>query len=190
MFLFPHHYLLKIFVDSGDVDLLNLYKTSIVKHNKRVKDYFVSIENGEKNILCFDAGFDLFCPEKITVLGKQTLQINHNVKTSMDFINSDGSQLLEARPVGYYLYPRSSTGLKTPLRLANSVGIIDSGYRGNIIAVFDNWIASDFAVDQYQRLVQLCPPNLSYPIYIRFVELEEDLGLTIRGNNGFGSSGK
>ena len=39
--------------------------------------------------------------------------------------------------VSYYLYPRSSVSTKTPLRLANSVGIIDSGYRGNIKAVFD-----------------------------------------------------
>ena len=29
-------------------------------------------------------------------------------------------------------------GLRTPLRLANSVGIIDAGYRGNICAVVDN----------------------------------------------------
>ena len=35
--------------------------------------------------------------------------------------------------IGYYLYPRSSIS-KTPLILANSVGIIDSGYRGNIKA--------------------------------------------------------
>ena len=38
---------------------------------------------------------------------------------------------------GYYLYPRSSI-VKTGLRLANSVGIIDAGYRGEIIAVVDN----------------------------------------------------
>ena len=46
--------------------------------------------------------------------------------------------------VGYYLYSRSSTGSKTPLRLSNSVGIIDSGYRGNIKACFDNINNSDF----------------------------------------------
>ena len=37
---------------------------------------------------------------------------------------------------GYYMYPRSSLS-KTKLRLANSVGIIDSGYRGNLIGMFD-----------------------------------------------------
>ena len=42
------------------------------------------------------------------------------------------------KPTAYYLYPRSSMGSKTPLRLSNSVGIIDAGYRGNIIGVVDN----------------------------------------------------
>ena len=41
-------------------------------------------------------------------------------------------------PTGYYSYPRSSIS-KTPLLLANNVGIIDSGYRGNIKVAFDNY---------------------------------------------------
>ena len=35
------------------------------------------------------------------------------------------------------MYPRSSI-YKTPLRLANNTGIIDSGYRGNLMGAFDN----------------------------------------------------
>ena len=97
---------------------------------------------------------------------------------------------LALAPVGYYLYPRSSTGSKTPLRLANSVGIIDSGYRGHIIAFFDNRQAAEFIIEAYQRMAQLCPPNLTYPIYVSLVEREEDLGVTARGQKGFGSSGK
>ena len=37
---------------------------------------------------------------------------------------------------GFYLHPRSSIS-KTKLRLANSTGIIDAGYRGHIMAMFD-----------------------------------------------------
>ena len=55
----------------------------------------------------------------------------------------------------YYLYPRSSIS-KTPLRLCNSVGIIDAGYRGNIMAFVDN-IDEDY--DLGTRLFQLCDPN-------------------------------
>ena len=92
--------------------------------------------------------------------------------------------------VGYYLYPRSSTGTKTPLRLANSVGIIDSGYRGHIIAVFDNWKEENYCIEPYQRMAQLCPPNLTYPMYVKIVESEEELGFTSRGTGGFGSTGQ
>ena len=89
--------------------------------------------------------------------------------------------------VGYFLYPRSSTGTKTPLRLSNSIGIIDAGYRGNYIAAFDNIRTESFKVERLQRLVQICPPNLTYPLR---VELVEDLEQTIRGTGGFGSTGK
>jgi hypothetical protein len=43
-------------------------------------------------------------------------------------------------PNGYFMsiVPRSSTGIKTPLRLANSVGIIDSDYRGELGLIFTN----------------------------------------------------
>ena len=90
-------------------------------------------------------------------------------------------------PVGYFLYPRSSTGTKTPLRLANSIGIIDAGYRGNYIAAFDNIREPVFTVERLQRLVQICPPNLTYPMR---VELVEELEETERGAGGFGSTGK
>ena len=89
--------------------------------------------------------------------------------------------------VGYFLYPRSSTGTKTPLRLSNSIGIIDAGYRGNYIAAFDNIRTESFKVERLQRLVQICPPNLTYPLRL---ELVEDLEQTIRGTGGFGSTGK
>jgi len=89
--------------------------------------------------------------------------------------------------VGYFLYPRSSTGTKTPLRLANSIGIIDSGYRGNYIAAFDNIRSESFKVERLQRLVQICPPNLTYPLR---VELVDELEQTARGAGGFGSTGK
>jgi dUTP pyrophosphatase len=177
------YYLLKLFIDSKDNELLNLYAESSRKHNSVVERYL----HGE--LVHVDAGIDLFCPAKLIVEGKNVGKVNHLVKTSMEFIETSGSI-----PVGYYLYPRSSTATKTPLRLANSVGIIDSGYRGNIIAVFDNMQnytqGTNFTIEPYQRLVQLCSPNLTYPIYVRIVEKEEDLGITLRGAEGFGSTGK
>ena len=91
--------------------------------------------------------------------------------------------------VGYYLYARSSTGSKTPLRLANHVGIMDSGYRGDVMGVFDNRRNEAYEVSAGQRLLQICPPDISYPTYVIIVNNLDDLGSTSRGGNGFGSSG-
>ena len=89
---------------------------------------------------------------------------------------------------GYCLHPRSSVS-KTPLRLANSTGIIDSGYRGNIIGMFD-CDAPGFTVEQYDRIAQICAPSLM-PIYVELVDSFDQLGeQTVRGGGGFGSTGR
>ena len=160
------YYVLRLIVPEA---LREMYTTAAQKHNDTIRT--------EKH---FDAGFDLFCPAEVSVAGFTTKGINQGVKGAMEFLG--------VRAVGYYMYPRSSTGSKSPLRLANSVGIIDAGYRGDYIAVFDNWRGSDYQVEKFQRLVQICPPNLTYPM---FVEVVDDLGEpTLRGEGGFGSTGK
>jgi len=180
------YYLLKLCIDETsthvDVVLLHLYQQAIQKNNAVVEQYLHTA-----GPTYFDAGFDLFCPEEIFLAGRQTGKVDHQVKAAMEFVNGAASDA--PMPVGYYLYPRSSTGSKTPLRLANSVGIIDAGYRGHLIAMFDNWQDGAFQVEPGQRLVQICPPNLTYPMYVKLVEAE-DLGVTERGEGGFGSTGK
>lgn len=167
------YYLLRLKVSN---ELRDMYIEASNKHN-------LAVEQGQA-----DAGFDLFSPEDLPVAGFTTAKINQGVKGAMEFFPGTELDRSVGVPVGYYMYPRSSTGTKTPLRLANSVGIIDAGYRGNYIAVFDNWRGEVFQVEKLQRLVQICPPNLTYPLR---VELVEDLGEpTLRGEGGFGSTGK
>ena len=84
--------------------------------------------------------------------------------------------------------PRSSIS-KTPLVLSNHVGIIDSGYRGNLIAMFRNLSGEDYHVEQYTRLIQVCHSSLK-PFIVRLANSAEDLGNTSRGSGGFGSTGK
>ena len=91
---------------------------------------------------------------------------------------------------GYYLYPRSSMGLKSPLRCANSVGIIDSGYRGSIKGCLNNSNEMQFELVNGERYMQLCPANISYPMTITEVDSLEKLGSSTRGCGGFGSTGK
>jgi len=85
---------------------------------------------------------------------------------------------------GYYLYPRSSLS-KTPLILGNHVGIIDNGYRGEIMAAVKNLSMEPYTVKSGTALFQLCMPNLQ-PFQIKLVE---DLNNTVRGDGGFGSTG-
>ena len=90
-------------------------------------------------------------------------------------------------PISFYVYPRSSIG-KTKVRLANCVGIIDSGYRGCLGVMFDNISKSPVEVEKGTRLVQICSPTLS-PIKVEVVANEDVLGSTQRGAGGFGSTG-
>jgi dUTP pyrophosphatase len=101
---------------------------------------------------------------------------------------------------GFYLYPRSSIS-KTRMRLANSVGIIDAGYRGDLIAAVDSigvfgstdiwqiWKETLSPIKKYDRYFQVCAPDLS-PFLVHIVDTEQDLSPpTTRGQGGFGSTG-
>ena len=52
-----------------------------------------------------------------------------------------------------------------------------------------NGVNVDYVVDKGQRIVQLCPPDLSYPLWVVLVDTEEELGVSERGTGGFGSTG-
>jgi dUTPase len=174
------HYVLKLKVPD---ELRDLYVEAANKHNEVIAGHRY-----------FDAGFDLFCPTEEKIFGFTCEKLDHRVKGAMEFFSAENgvhlpSVHLPGVPVGYFMYPRSSTGSKTPLRLANSIGIIDSGYRGNFIAVFDNCRSDMFKVERLQRLVQICPPNLTYPMKVFIVEDFGDAEETARGEKGFGSSG-
>jgi dUTP pyrophosphatase len=66
---------------------------------------------------------------------------------------------------------------KGRLRLANSVGIIDAGYRGNLMSMFDltTNISEDYIVNKYDKLIQICAPSL-VPIIVEIVDTIDDLG--------------
>ena len=83
------------------------------------------------------------------------------------------------------IFPRSSVH-KTDCRLSNCVGVIDSGYRGEVLAVFD---VAHMATKMYEvgdRAAQII--IMPYP-QIEFEEVDE-LSTTERGAGGYGSSGK
>ena len=120
-----------------------------------------------------DAGLDLYILEDIHFEQGETKAIKLGISCEPE----DGT--------AYYLFPRSSIS-KTPLRMANSIGLIDGGYRGEITAMCDNIKPESFTAEKGQRLFQIVAFNNSPIIY----KLVDTLSQTTRGSGGFGSTGK
>jgi len=152
------------------------YTLEICAESPEVKAFYESRANYED-----DAGVDLYVPNTITIGKGGATLVGHGIKCRM-------IDELKRCNVSYYLYARSSIA-KTPLMLANSVGIIDKNYRGEIKAAL-RYIPEEsqdsYTIEKGTRLVQICAPDLS-PLKIRF---NEDLDITSRGVGGFGSTGK
>lgn len=173
--------LLKLYVEPGD--LYEKYLDAIVAHNEKMKGDYP------------DAGFDLFVHKEEHLRWDKTTLIDSHVKCSAWWLNKN-DEIQE--PAGFYVYPRSSIS-KTPLRMANSVGIIDSGYRGNLKFAVDahKHLAKDdestyedsYHVKEFTRLFQICSPTMC-KIKAIMVSSENELGETQRGQGGFGSTGQ
>ncbi|MDO5027392.1 MAG: dUTP diphosphatase [Tissierellia bacterium] len=122
------------------------------------------------------AGFDLYCNNQETIIAKphQLVKVPTGLRMQI--------------PEGYFgaIYPRSSAGIKMRVKLANSTGIIDSDYRGEVILFLINEGEKDLEIKKGDRLVQM----IIQP-YLR-VEIEEvdDLDQTDRGEGGLGSTGR
>lgn len=167
-------YVLKIFVKNRE--LFQSYEEHIINHINRMN------QQGSYA----DSGFDLLVSENINEEVRfEPLKIDMGISCAMFRTNSYSCD----EPCGFYLYPRSSL-YKYNLRLTNSVGIIDSGYRGNLSAIFDIVGKNNYIfIPQYSRLVQICTPDLSPIRDVRLVSSIEELGITVRGDGGFGSTG-
>jgi dUTP pyrophosphatase len=121
------------------------------------------------------AGFDFHCLEECWIDINSTVILKTGLSVEI--------------PYGYFMsiVPRSSTGLKTPLRLSNSYGVIDSDYRGEIGLIFTNTSNTPFKINKGDRLAQ----GFLIPItQFEILESLEDLSKTERGEGGYGSTGK
>lgn len=176
---YPSYMLLKIMID-GDDNLRMRYIEAVNQHNSKIL-------NDPKHI---DAGFDIFVPREQVCewnVGRnadhQINKVDHMIRCCASIVSPNGSY-----NTGFYTHPRSSI-YKTPLRLANSTGIIDAGYRGHIIGMLD-CLVQQHVLEQYDRILQICAPSLM-PIFVEIVNYVEELGgETMRGGGGFGSTGR
>lgn len=206
---------LRIFVNPDLPELKENYIAHAIRHNAKIMT----------NAYCADSGFDLLQPrfqqmseireddvsytddpEENNILKdrKQIMKIFHSINFEIQCsATNDANLLLPLESCAsnqiisfspFYLYPRSSCSF-TPMRLANSVGIIDAGYRGNIQAMIDfqphpnSSIRNEiFYLNPYDRYFQICSPTLS-PILVEIVDSFEQLGTTTqRSTGGFGST--
>lgn len=91
-------------------------------------------------------------------------------------------------PNGYVglVYARSGLSCKQGLAPANKVGVIDSDYRGNIMVALYNQSNETRIVSEGDRIAQI----IIQPVEQFGFKVKENLSDTVRGNGGFGSSGK
>lgn len=119
--------------------------------------------------------WDLYCPEEVTIAGDH-----------VGIIIPLGIAVEVPPDNALFIALRSSTGATTPLRLSNSLGIIDSDYRGEIGMILDNLSPGDYTIKKGQRL---CQCYLAHGTITSFVEVDK-LSDTERGADGFGSTGR
>ena len=143
---------------------------------KPLTDDLINLYSNHSHYHLGDCGLDIFFPDTITIPSGETVCIDLKIQCE---------GLENGKNISYYVFPRSSIS-KTPLRLANSVGIIDSGYRGNLMVYVDNIKNTPFTVNKGERLFQIGSPNL---LPINF-DVVNELSSSNRGSNGFGSSGR
>ena len=120
-----------------------------------------------------DAGLDLYVLDDIVFKPGETKLIKFGISCEP----VDGK--------AYYLFPRSSIS-KTPLRMSNSIGLIDGGYRGEIMASCDNIKSFEYEVKKGDRLFQIVACDSSKISY----SISTELTTSSRGSGGFGSTGK
>lgn len=183
--VFEEYMTLKIFVDSDDLELKEKYCEASIAHNNKI------LSNPEE----YDAGFDLYLTDLINLNDLNhseklpVVAIDYKIKCCAHIVKYFPNKIIK-RATAFYTYGRSSIS-NTAFRLANNQGIIDAGYRGNLIAKMDVYrnLLHLQKYPKYTRLMQICAPNLM-PIHVEIVDKLEDLGAqTLRGTGGFGSTG-
>jgi len=159
------------------------YELEIQVLNKENVSFYRDIFNRSNE----NAGFDLFSSDTVKVeqepkfipfgIVARLLKVQAMPNgTSNDWLKTDSH---------FWLLPRSSI-YKTGLIMANSVGVIDSSYRGELKAPV--WsMTGNSNISYGDRLFQIVAPDMGW---IRNIRIVESMPSSERGIGGFGSTGK
>jgi dUTP pyrophosphatase len=124
----------------------------------------------------YAAGYDLYAAldTEVKIAPHQTVMVSTGLAMEI--------------PAGYFgaIFARSGLASKEGLRPANCVGVVDSDYRGPFMIAVHNDSEEERCVEPEERIAQL--------VVMPFLPVEfctvEELGETVRGEGGFGSTGK
>lgn len=122
-----------------------------------------------------DGCADIYADETVTIEPQETKLISTGIAL--------------AAPAGYvvHIYPRSSIGVKTPLRLANSVGVIDCEYRDEIKIIYTNIGNEPYTVKAGDRIAQM---SIDLSPIAHFRKVDDIKQIEGDRNGGFGSTGE
>ncbi|HHY06731.1 MAG: dUTP diphosphatase [Clostridiales bacterium] len=122
-----------------------------------------------------DAGMDVYAVENTLIKPGQTVVVRTGWKVAL--------------PCGYELQirPRSGLSLQTPLRVANSPGTIDAGYRDEVGIILQNTsLEKGYEIKKGERVAQLVLQKVPQ---IKWVLVENVQAIGIDRGGGFGSTG-
>ena len=122
----------------------------------------------------FSAGADLYSIEAVTIPAHKTVLVHTGIAMQI--------------PDGYVglIYARSGLATKRNLAPANKVGVIDSDYRGEIMVSLHNHSDEEQSIEKSERIAQI----VFTPYVSADFETVDELTDTVRGEGGFGSTGK
>ena len=123
----------------------------------------------------YAAGADLYsCSDKTEIAPGETVLMHTGVAIEL--------------PIGYVglVYARSGLASKRGLAPANKVGVIDCDYRGEIMVALHNHGSVTQTVEKGERIAQL----VIAPYFTADFNEVEELSETVRGEGGFGSTGR
>ena len=109
-----------------------------------------------------------------------------NVKSKTSSLIPTGLSVAFSEDYEIQIRPRSGLAVKNDISVLNTPGTIDSDYRGEIKVIIYNHGNNDFLINNGDRIAQM----ILAPVTKMELEETSDLPKTIRGEDGFGSTGK
>ena len=119
-----------------------------------------------------DAGWDLYSTSEVVILPKQRKTVNTGIALQMP------------EHMAGLIWPRSGLSVKQGIDVL--AGVVDSGYRGEIMVCLYNTSDEDVIIHIGDRIAQIIFQEVPRVT----MEVQNTLGSSQRGDNGFGSSGK